>query len=87
MSHNRGYDGTFVEFSEPGKGPRLIDVCSSQAYCEHGEPLLKGWEVLPTESPDIRRSPGLGVTGKKWSNPVATALMIEMDYQPPPPSA
>ena len=30
-SHDRGYEGAFVEFSEPGQEPRLIEVNSSQA--------------------------------------------------------
>ena len=39
LVHHRGYEGSFVELSEPGKPPRLIEVCSPQ------EPPR--WQCMP----------------------------------------
>ena len=47
LVHHRGYAGPFVEFAEPGKEPRLIDVSSTQDCHSLGK-----WGV---------RAPGVGI--------------------------
>ena len=58
--HHRGYEGSFIEFSKPGKAPRLMEVCSSQEDPGGEGSLFRGWEYAPTESSNNRMSPRLG---------------------------
>ena len=81
MSHDCGYEGSFVEFSEPGEEQMLIEVCSSQADCESGGSLLRGWEYMPTECLGAWRSLRIGSTGKRWDDPTMICLEIEPNHQ------
>ena len=52
LVHHRRCQGTFVEFSEPGEEPRLMEVRLSQEDPDGEGSLLRGWEYAPTESSD-----------------------------------
>ena len=45
LVHHRGSEWSFVEFSEPGEEPRLIEVCSSQEDPDSRGSLIRGWEI------------------------------------------
>ena len=74
LVHHRGYEGSFVELSEPGKAPRLIEVCSSQEAPGGNVSLIRGWESTPAGSSSNRTSPRLKSTGKLWGNPVVICI-------------
>ena len=80
LTHHSGHAGSFVNFSEPGEDPGLIDVCSSQSGGS-GKSVLHGWEFRSSLATDARRSERKGATWKMWGDPIPVALMIEPECQ------
>ena len=64
--HHRGYEGSFVEFSEPGEAPRLMEVRFSPEVPGGKGSLPRGWEYASTESSNNLRSRRLGDTVRLW---------------------
>ena len=70
LVHHSGYAGTLVEFTEPGKEPRLIEVSPTQNCGELAGSVLQGWEFQPTSPPNLRRgarTDSMGGNGKPRS--------------------
>ena len=76
LVHHRGYVGSFVEFTEPGTEPRLVEVSSTRDHGGSGGSIILGWEFTPTNPPALRRSARRGSTGKKWGRPVPVSITI-----------
>ena len=51
LGHHRGYAGSFVEFTEPEKEPRLIEVSSVQDRGGLGRFVLHGWGIPANLAP------------------------------------
>ena len=80
-SHDREYEGSFVEFLEPGQEPRLIEVSSSQADYETGGSLLHWWAYVSTKGIGVKRILTTGSIGKRWGNPAVICLEIKPNRQ------
>ena len=81
FAHHRGYEGSFVEFLEPGEEPILIEVSSYQEDPDSRGSMLRGWEYTPSKSSKARRGPGLGATDKLWDNPRIAYIEITHNCQ------
>ena len=74
LVNHRGYVGSFVEFTEPGAEPRLIEASSTRDHEGSGGSIIQGWEFKPTNPPALRRSARRGSTGGKWGQPAPVSI-------------